>query len=319
MIILLYGDDSYRARQKLNQLIIAFRDKHDPSNLNLSKIDGSKITFEELSKHFSSIPFLAKKRMVVVENFLGKKLENPKEIIEYLLHVQDSIIVFFETKDLKKNAFVKSLSRKKKGEIHIYDYPLLRGYGLKQWICDEVKNLSVDIQPVAVEILIQNIGSDLWRMSNELQKLSAYCLGRNMITSKDVQLMISNKLEDNIFKLTDALGDKNTKTSLRIFRDMLELESDKDQYILTMLVRQFRILLETKSFLDEKKNATRDDVAKKFKLHPFVASKSLVQAKKFELDELKKIYAKILEFENKQKTGFIKPALMFDLLAMKLS
>lgn len=315
-------------------MVSQFKIKYDPQGLNLSRVDGNNATFETLSKEFSSIPFLAKKRMVVVENFLGKKPKIPssakatdgtaKEITEYLLKVDDSIIIFFESSDIKKNEFVKTLSRKKKGEIHIYSYPLLRGYDLKKWIQDEAKNLDVSIDSAAVEILMQNIGSDLWQMSSELQKLSAYCADKKMITRADTELIVSSKLEDNIFKLTDALGDKDTKTCLRIFHEMLESEPDKGQYILTMLTRQFRILIETKDFIEncrERKFSfpTRDDVAKKFKLHPFVASKTLAQTKKFELDELKKIYAKILDFENKQKTGFIKPALMFDLLAMKLS
>jgi len=318
MIILIYGDDTYRARKHLKTLTANFKDKHDPQNLNLSRVDGSKATFESLSKEFSSIPFLAKKRMVVVENFLNKKIEDAKEIIEHILKVEDSIVVFFEDSDLKKNEFLKTIKKRKK-DVFVYNYSSLRGYDLKQWVLGETKNLGIQIEPSAVEILIQNIGSDLWQMSNELQKLTAYCLDKKIIGKADAQLMISNKLEENIFALTDALGNKDGKTSLRLFREMLELDPNKSEYILTMLARQFRILIQTKDFIDGSQYATRDDVAKKFKLHPFVATKSVMQVKKFKLDELKQIYAKILEFENKQKTGRIKPALMFDLLAMKLS
>lgn len=319
MLILIYGDDTFQSREKLNFLISGFKDKYDRPGLNLTRLDGTKINFGELSKNISPIPFLSKKRMVVVDNFFkkNKDFENPKEIIDYVLKFNDSITVFFEElseNEAKKNNFIKKILKLKNDDVKIYRHQKLDLAGAKEWIRKKINGCGFSIDRWAVDILAQNIGDDLWKLNNEIQKLLAYSADKKNIDKSDVLLLSPDKIENNIFAMTDAIGNRDQKTVIKILRDMFYTEGPG--YILTMFARQFRILIGTKSLLLQNPAATRDFIADHLNLHPYVASKSLTQAKKFGLEELKKKYRQILETDKKIKTGAINPELALELLVI---
>ena len=84
-----------------------------------------------------------------------------------------------------------------------------------------------------------------------------------------------------------------------------------------MIVYQFRNLLIVKDFL-ERGVTSQWDLSKKAGLHPYVAGKTLVQAKNYSIDDLKTIYQMLLEYDLKMKTGQIDPKTGLDLLVVKL-
>lgn len=317
MIIVVCGEDTYRSKKYLNKIIVDFRIKHDSGGLNFSKIDADKDGLNVFMRNLSALPFLSKKRMVVAFNFFEKigKEEDIKEIAEKFFNAKDAIIVFFEEKSqdgLKKNPLLKILQKssvakamedkERKKEVFIYDYPPLQNDSLRKWIIDEARAEQMNIEYGAVEILVKNCGNDLWKIYSELQKLVAFSDKEKIITKKAAEIFVENKLEENIFILTDAIGSKNNKESIKILEEFF-LNDTAPEYILTMLARHFRILTGARDVLDSNTRATRDDLAEIMNLHPFVAGKSLMQSKKFNLEELKSIYGKILKADSASKTG----------------
>jgi len=71
MLIFLYGQDSYRSWQKLNEIIQRYR-KIDRSGLNLTIFEGENLEFNEFKNSVESIPFLADKRLIVVKNLISQ-------------------------------------------------------------------------------------------------------------------------------------------------------------------------------------------------------------------------------------------------------
>ena len=57
----------------------------------------------------------------------------------------------------------------------------------------------------ALDALVDLVGPDSWRLSTEVKKLAAHANG-GPITAADVNTLIASKLDDDIFKLTYALG-----------------------------------------------------------------------------------------------------------------
>jgi DNA polymerase-3 subunit delta len=53
-------------------------------------------------------------------------------------------------------------------------------------------------------------------------------------------------------------------------------------------------------------------------MHPFVVEKTLFQARKFQLEELKKIYQKIFQVDLDIKTGKVDPETALDLLIAEI-
>jgi DNA polymerase-3 subunit delta len=319
MIILLHGPDTYRARQRLHFYREGFKKKYDVAGLNVVNLDGEKLNMEEFRKNVGQAGFLAKKRFIAIENLisLNKHKKIQEEIIEYLDKEWsgDNVIIFFEEEkpDKKKKKAVAPLQKrlvKEKSE----EFKLLSGEKLNQWILGEVKNRGGKINSAAVLELASLVGSDLWNMDSEIEKLVNYKNWKE-ISSDDVKMLVKAKFDENIFHLTDALAAKNIKLSFKLLYDQLA-SGAHELYVLTMLIRQFRILLQTREIIDQEPNYYT--VASRLQIHPFVAQKAIRDARKFSLTELKNIYRQLLEIDIKIKSTSEDPRLLFDLLITRV-
>ena len=315
MIIFLYGEDSYRSRQKLNQIKEKFK-KSDPSNINLAILDGEKTSLEEIRKTIQAVPFLAKKRLVIIENLLTKNknktlLEELANYIKKRKISESTVLVFWEeNKPDERTKLFKLL--KKPGRAQ--EFKLLSGYSLSRWIKGEIEKRGGKIERKAIEKLAAYVGNDLWQMSNEIDKLISY-QALKPITSENVEVLVKAKLDTNIFNLIDAIGEKNRKGALKLLQDQIE-SGAHPLYLLTMIIYQFRNLLIIKDLIEQGLNQYQ--IQKETKIHPFVVQKTFSQARNFSLNELKKIYQKLLETDIALKTSKIEPNLALDLLITKL-
>jgi DNA polymerase-3 subunit delta len=269
------------------------------------------------------VGFLAKKRFIVVENAIrdNKKIEG--EVVHYLEKewTDDNVLVFLEEVEEKTGAKKKPAKKTSTHPLLDYlsekkseDFPLLYGEALNSWIKAEVKNRGGAIDSAAVLELASLVGSDLWNMSTEIDKLISY-KNKKVITADDVRLLVKAKFDENIFHLTDALAARDAPLSFKLLNDQIT-SGAHELYILTMLTRQFRILLQTREILDKEDNYYA--MASRLRLHPFVAQKAIRDARKFSLEDLKNIYRQLLEIDIKIKSTSDDPRVLFDLLITKV-
>ncbi len=323
MIIFLYGEDTYRSSQKLNQIKDKFIKEVDSSGMNLITLNGAKLKFEEFNHQVKASPFLARKRMIIIKNLISdnKSKEIQKEIVD-LLNTEwknpqeDNILIFWEavdhSKTKSKNALWDRLGKEKFAE----EFKPLKPIQINSWIEKEIIKRKAKIEKSAVTLLAAMVGNDLWQMSSEIEKLINYCQERPINTT-DIENIVKAKFDDNIFNLVDALGNNNKKLALKLMADQFSLESD-EMYLLSMLIRQFRILLLTKELSEINPRLGKEKVAQELSLHPFVAQKALWQIKNFTLDKLKQIYRMLLDIDFRIKTSNQKPRLLFDLFIAQI-
>ena len=306
MIIFLYGPDIYRSRQKLNEIVDHYRKAHK-SGLNLKYFDGKKLNYQDFKDSFQVISMFKEKKLTVLTNvfyaqdFKERFLKN----FEKFINSGDIILFYQEEKIVRNNSLFVFLSKHAKCQ----EFKLLDSQKLKKWIEKEFSIYQSEIDRKAIQSLIDFVGNDLWRLSNEIKKLASYKKG-NKIEMGDVELLVKPKIETDIFKTIEAMAVKNKKQALSLLHKHLE-KGDNPLYLLSMINFQFRNLLIIKELIQ--KNLPYNLLVKESKLHPFVVRKTYSQAQKFELEELKKIYEKIFQIDSKIKTGKIEPQLALDL------
>jgi DNA polymerase-3 subunit delta len=316
MLIFVYGDDTFRVQEKVKELREAFAKKFDPTGLNFSSFlaDGKKLEPGPVVQAITSMPFLGEKRMVILRDVLSQtKKELDEAIVNALENVPTStIVVLWETlppADLEKKPLFKTL--KSGAEVHHYPYPLLEGAKLQQWTAMRIKELGATIAPDALVSIIERVGSDLWQMNAEIEKLAARADGE-MITKAMVEEMVRASFDDQIFALVDAVAARQSNLALRLLEEE-RLSGAADGYILSMLIRQIRLLLGARAMLDENPRASQAEFAALFGVHPFVAGKAMKQARAFALDGLKATHAFLYNLELGLKTGRYKDDLAADL------
>lgn len=303
MLYFLYGPDNFRSLEKLNQIKSAFKAKNK-NNFNLSEFSSvNDFSFNDFKASLRMNSLFAGKRLVIIRDFLTNAL----------IHIQEKIIDFLQNNDIAKNkeAIVifyesEAVDKRKKSFKFLtnnaisQEFKVLQGADLRAWIGDRIKNNHV------IEKLAVSSGNDLWALNNDIKKLKAYSGENQIIQEKDIDLLVKPKIESNIFNLIEALSKNNKKIALWLLYKQLEI-GDNELYILTMIIYQFRLLLQIKSLLEQ--NIPQYVLAKKTGLHPFVVRQNINQAREFSLNSLKNIYNNLLYLDKKIKFGIIEPRL----------
>jgi len=169
----------------------------------------------------------------------------------------------------------------------------------------------------ALEYLVKNIANDIWKLNSIIDQLISYKLEKE-IELKDVELFLDEKIDDNIFNLVDALIAGQSKKVYQMIREQYRI-GENPQFILSMILRQIKILLELRDLYDREDILSSDLLAKKLNLHPFVIKKSLPFVKKYNQNKLKNIYHKLLEIDIKTKTGQGDQSMLLDILVGKIT
>jgi len=316
MLIFLYGQDTYRMRQKLLEIIERYKKIHK-SGLNLICFDceekglGEKI-FSNLKEETLQTAMFKEKKLIILRDFFSNSslkeafLKNKELFLE-----NDNIILFSQKGKVdKKDIFFKFLQKNAKCQ----EFNFLEGQSLKRWIVKEVKKEGAKITNLALENLVSYVGNDLWQMANEIKKLASF-KKKGVIKKEDVQRLVRAKIDSDIFITIEAIAQRDKERALELLHQHLE-KGDHPLYILGMIGFQCRNLLIVKELSEKYKNYYV--VKKESGLHPFSVKKNFPLAKKFSLDELKRIYQKIFETDLDIKTGKIDPVLALDLLVSQI-
>lgn len=306
-VYLLYGEESYL----IENLIKGFKGllvNQDTGDFNLDIIDGKTVGLNELVNLANTLPFMADKRLVIVHQadfFKAKKKggddednTGEKALLTYLENPPDTtclIMSLSEGVDKRKKIF-KLVD--KNGQV--VDCSPLKGQALEEWISGRVKHHGVKIEKTALGKLIASVGSNLNLLDNEIAKMSNYVVSTRTITLEIVDLMVSRTVENSIFDLVDAIGEKRIERALPIIKELL-FQGEPAIRILFMITRQIRLIIQGKVLLEQ--GYAEKQIAGNLQVHPYVIQKCCKQGKNFTIEELEKALIHLLDVDYSLKTG----------------
>ncbi len=306
MIHFLYGEDNFSLQVKLKDIEADFI-KSEQTDLNITKLNGAKIKSNDLSGAIFSQPFLGNKRLCIIKNLLleGSDAAIQKYLETNLTKFPDYSVVVFVEEGMPdgRSAFFKAL---KKLPAASY-FPPLGDLEVKRWIEAKIKDNNLTIKSDAAYKLQLFVGADLWRLSNEIDKLSLYKMqkGESEISSADIELMVSAENSPNIFDLTDAIAAKDEKKALKILHQSL-LAGEEEMKLFNLIIGQYRKMLIIDDLISHKLPL------EKSKLHPFVVKKIQGSLKYFRKNEVMRNYLFLQDIDVKIKTGQIDPKVALD-------
>lgn len=336
MIYVLYGEDTYTRQRALERMKARLGDPALAS-LNTTLLEGDKLTLGALQNACDTLPFLTEKRLVVVRNLLGRfepprregsagegaeasrlKGNKDKELAEdlqdYLPKVPPTTaLVFLEDRFSPENPLfplINSLPH------FLKEFSPPQGEELYRWIKEQVEDEGGQISPEATVTLAAFMGNNLQALSLEVSKLVSYTGGTRPIQEADVHLLVDAVQEATVFQLADAMAARNRKRALETLHILLNRGVNAN-YILVMIARQFRILLEMKELVSS--GVAPAQIQSKLGLHPFVAQKAQDQARAFSLERLEGIYKQLLALDAAIKQGRIEPETALDILVAELT
>ncbi len=313
-LFLFTGPETFLIHEQVSAWKEAFKEKHGDINLNV--IDGTKVEIGEVIAQVEAVPFLGDKRLIFIEGLPEapktrnadkvtkkdeKKDKQQEKLIAFLGKIPESSVVIFVQSNPDKR---KSLYKKIVQHAEVKEFKLLAGPTLNQWVRNRIKKYNTSIDISTAEYLTSLTGPNLWRIDQELKKLSSYCV-ENAITKKDIDHLVAPTIEANVFHLTDALGIKNHSLAIRnLHRSMAAGENLRQVFY--MIVRQFRLFLQVGGYISNYPTTNSSSIASSLKIHPFVAKNTMSQLKHFNILDLKKAYERLLEIDTGLKTSKIR-------------
>jgi DNA polymerase III subunit delta len=320
MLLYIYGEDDWRSHNFLRQSVNEFKAKRDPQGYNTLSFDAQKDEPNKMVGELLALPFLAEKRMIVLKNPLSSSnkefLEKLSEIIKENKLPETNVAIIWQAEAIGKTNEAKKLAEILKKQKYAYEFPAMDRNELVSWIVKEVAARGASIDRMATQKIADDIGRDMWLVNSVIDQLVAYKKGGE-IRSADVALFAEEKIEDNIFNLVDAIVAGNKKLAFKLLDDERKSGED-DAFIFSMMLRQFKILVQMRDLWEREDNLTSDQIAKTLGLHPFVAKKSLPQVRRYGLGDLQRAYDGLLDVDVGLKTGLAKYDLLVDLFVGKM-
>src|SRR5687767_3704915 len=245
MLLTLVGPDRFLVSQALAAAIKKHApDGDDPSGMNLTRLDGARITPDELSRSAQSLGFFADTRLVIVEGLLsrfasrgatdsGDESSEPApargrakrdesltdNFASILAAIPDStVLILVERGGVNKNSALYKTATPY-GKVEEYISP--KGAAVERWVKERAASLGVRITPGAQAALAASL-PDLQALASELDKLALYVEEGGTISEETLrELSYAAKAED-VFELTSAIAMRDTRGALARLHRLVE-------------------------------------------------------------------------------------------------
>jgi DNA polymerase-3 subunit delta len=318
-LFFLFGNDEFAISRRLKDFESDFNDPTS-ADMNMARLDARSVSENDLNTAVNAMPFLAKRRLVLLANPSAKynNAASRKKFLEFIERTPESTrLVMYEPvepRDADRHWLVKWAEKHEKS-MQMKAFMLPRPREMTGWIVNETRSQGGQIEPRAAEMLKDMVGVDTRQAGMEIAKLLAYVDWVRPVTGADVEAVCIVTSQESVFDFVDALSNGNGQSAQHLLHRLLESE---DPFSLWgMVVRQFRLLLQAREILDGRGN--KDDVARTLGVHPFVAEKTTGQAGRFSVESLEYVYRKLLAIDEGVKTGQVTLDLALDTLVVELT
>jgi DNA polymerase III subunit delta len=291
MITVLSGTNTFLLRQELKRLVDGFVAEY--TDMGLERLDGEEVSFDRLREALESLPFLASKKLVVLQSPSANKefAEKAVGLLENVPETTDVVIV--EPKLDKRLSYYKFL----KSRSEYKEFNELDPGGLARWLTGQAKGGGGTLQQADARYLVERVGANQQLLSNELAKLLNY---NPKITRQTIDLLTDQTPQGTIFELLDAALGGNTKKALNLYAEQRAMKVEPQQ-IIAMLAWQLHVLGVVKVAGER----DPEQIAREAKLNPFVVRKSAALARHMSLTAIKKLIHDTLVLDLRLKSELI--------------
>jgi DNA polymerase-3 subunit delta len=348
MITLIHGPAELLRSEALAAIRGRIADDPALADLNTAHLDGRRTTVAEIQNACDALPFLAERRLVVVEGLLHRltaparprkgAAEAPKDEVaepeeevtpeltkaqgKALLAYLDQIpatteLILVEDDTVGSGAVLRRLLElQEAGKAKVILCARPRKNELPDWIRARARLRHVKLEPAAVADLADFVGDELRQLDQELIKLADYAADGRTITRADVRRLVPATRAASVFELADALGMGDTATAGRLMQHALDADSEPPLRLLAMIGRQYRLLILAKAL--QAQGARPADIARDLDVAEWTVPKLLTQASRHTFAGLERAMERLLAADEAIKRGKMADREAMDVLLAEL-
>lgn len=259
----------------------------------------------EIVSNAETLPFLAERRVILVRNAERYGSESGAgAMLPYLDNpCESTVLLLVANKVDKRSKLYKACDKHgvivECGELNEKD--------LRLWIHDQLKERNKEIAPEAVRELLVRAGTKLGDVQNAVTVAANYIGERETIEADDIIAACSDVHEEQVWALTDAIAESNTREAMRVLRALYDLGKS-----------EFEILGTINWLLKTAYTVATAESGDPF-LRSFPAKKCGPLAKKFGVAKLKDAFHLLVEADFMLRSTGVDRSLAVELLVIKLS
>ncbi|RLC31937.1 MAG: DNA polymerase III subunit delta [Deltaproteobacteria bacterium] len=296
---LFYGESEFLLERVLNRIRGTFIPEAGKDfNLQIFYGDDAGLDPGDILDSARSFPFLSQHRLVIVR----RTEQIPSDILDtFIPYFEDPMattcLIFVSRKPDFRKKFYRKI-RESGTCVHFkrpYDNQIVG------WMMRMAREIGLNIDRRACEYLYQIVGNRMMDLNSELEKI---CLryGKTAVGLEDVRDFASYSRSYTIFELMDQISMRHSAGALSILRRYLQEEgTDTFHGIMGMLVRQMRLLWQTKGVLEE--GGRENEISRKLGVARFVAGKLMKHARAWRGDELERAFEVLYQADGRLKSG----------------
>jgi DNA polymerase-3 subunit delta len=261
--------------------------------------DGAQVSAADVLDELRTLPFLARKRVVVVKDADGFVSQNRQLLEGYFdSPCPTGILVLTmsswpsQTKLAKKLPSVGKLIQVK--ELQAWQLPAR----LSKYAADAYgKKLNQD----AAELLIELSGDELTRLYSEIDKLALFAEAETGITVKHVESLIGHNRIFGAFEVIDAVMAGKTAEAVARLRNMFAEDKDADYTVVGAFAYHFRKMYNAKALLE--KGISPSEVSGKLRVWRSKEKSFFAQVRQITLPQLSRNLQQLAAIDYAIKTG----------------
>ncbi len=293
-IYFLMGEESYFIDQ-ISDYITKNVLTEAEKGFNQHILYGKDTDVDTIITHARRFPMMANHQVIILREAQNiKKIEDLEPYVRNPLNSTILVINYkYKTLD-KRKTFTKLIEQK--GVL--FESKKIYDNQLPAWINSYLSSHKYSIEPQASAMLAEYLGTDLSKVSNELNKLIISLPENTKITPDHIEKNIGISKDFNIFELQNALGERNVLKSNQIVNYFAANPGSNPFPRTVSSLYSFYMKILTYHFLEDK---SQNAVASSLQVNPYFVRSYVAAAKQYPIKKVVDIMGILREYDMKSK------------------
>lgn len=294
----LYGEERFLAEELQTILLENALAPHE-RDFNLDIVYGSDVDASTVLGLCTSFPIMAERRLVIVRDF--DNLKDNRLFKEYAERPNPTAVV--------------ALVCGSKPNLSAHPYRALREHAVSMeckalydnqmpgWLQNRAKAEGYQIEPEAVRMLAEFVGTNMRGAAEELEKLTTFTAGRPTITADDVVHASGQTREFNVFELQKAIGEGRGRDAFRIAERMLQQAGNARGEALMMVAVLTSYFTKLWKLTAAYGQVPEKGLAARIGVPPFFVKEYVASLRRYKLPSIEEAFSALLAADYELKGG----------------
>jgi len=261
LVYVITGDEPTLVNAQCSELIDRLMPPQERPT-GLLQVEADRVTISEVLDELRTLPFLTKRRVVVVRNadkFISANREPLEKYFESPCPTGVLILTVLNWDERTR------LAKKLPDTGRLLEVEAPKGAEIRRRLIAYAQDAySKRFDYGAADLLVELAGDDLPRLYTEVDKLAAYAANEKTITAAHVESLVGYNRLFNAFAIIDSCLQHKPAPAIEHLRKMFADDKDTEYTAVGAFAYHFRRLFTAKKMLQE--GVPQNDIAKKLRL-----------------------------------------------------